>query len=147
MKKICITSTGPTLGSSIDPRFGRCGYFLIVDEKGELVKAIPNEVGQTMRGAGVSAAQVVANEKVGVVITGNVGPNAYGVLNSSGIKIFPGAFGMSVKQAFKAYKEKKLKEVEPSTGYGFGPGFGSPGGGRGQGMGGGQGFGPGRRGR
>lgn len=140
MKKICITSTGPTLGSSVDPRFGRCGYFLIVDEKGKLVKAMPNEAGQTMQGVGVSAAQVVANEKVGIVITGNVGPNAYGVLSSSGIKIFPGAFGMSVKQAFKAYKEKKLKEVEPSTGYGFGPGrgFGPPAGGRG--------FGPGRRG-
>ncbi len=140
MKKICITSTGSTLGSSIDPRFGRCQYFLIVDEKGKLVKSIANESDQAMRGAGITAAQIIVNEKVGVVITGNVGPNAYGVLSSSEVKIFPGAFGMSAKQAFKAYKEKKLKEVEPSTGYGFGPGFG-------RGMGGGQGFRPGRRNR
>ncbi|MCK4554901.1 NifB/NifX family molybdenum-iron cluster-binding protein, partial [Candidatus Parcubacteria bacterium] len=131
---------GPTLSSSIDPRFGRCQYFLIIDEKGKLVKSVANESDQAMRGAGVTAAQIVANEKVEVVITGNVGPNAHGVLSGSGIKIFPGAFGMTVKQALKAYKEKKLKEVEPSTGYGFGPGFG-------KGMGSSQGVGPGRRGR
>ncbi len=29
--KICITSTGPRLDSEMDPRFGRCQYFLFVD--------------------------------------------------------------------------------------------------------------------
>ena len=137
MKKICITSTGSTLGSSIDPRFGRCQYFLIFDEKGKLVKKILNEAGQSMQGAGVSAAQVIADEKVDVIITGNIGPNAYNVLNSSKIKIFSGVFGMSAKQAFEMYKKEKLKEVEPSTELGPRPGFGPPscGGSRGRGMG------------
>lgn len=138
MKKICITSTGSTLSSSIDPRFGRCQYFLIVDEKGKLIKKILNEAGQAMRGAGITAAQIIADEKVDIIITGNIGPNAYTVLESSGIKIFHGAFGMTAKQAFEMYKKGDLKEVDSSQGTGFGPGL-SRGVGRGQGPG--RGFG------
>lgn len=122
--KICITSIGPELNSGVDPRFGRCGYFLILNEKGELLKSIPNESGQAMRGAGITAAQIAADEKVDIVITGNVGPNAYMVLNQSGIKIFPGASNITIEQAFEMYKEGKLKEIDPSQARGFGPGFG-----------------------
>jgi len=122
--KICITSTGSTLNSSVDPRFGRCGYFLIMNEKGKLLKALPNEGVQAMRGAGITAAQIVANEGIKVVITGNIGPNAYMVLEQSGIKIFPGAFNMTVEEAFEMYKQGKFKEMEPSQAKGFGPGFG-----------------------
>ena len=133
--KICITSVGPELNSGVDPRFGRCQYFLILSEKGELLKSIPNESGQAMRGAGITAAQIVADEGVDIVITGNVGPNAYMVLNQSGIKIFPGASNITTGQAFKMYEESKLEEIDPSQAKGFGPGFG-------KGMG--QGFGPGQ---
>ena len=122
--KICITAVGPKLNSAIDPRFGRCAYFLIVDEKGKLLKAIANEGVQAMRGAGVTAAQIVADQGANVVITGNVGPNAYMVLGSSGIKIFPGASNITAEQAFKMYKQGKLKEIDPSQARGFGPGFG-----------------------
>ncbi len=135
--KIAIPSVGEDLDAQIDPRFGRCQYFLILNEKGELLKSIPNQGCGAMRGAGTNAAQLVADQRINVVIAGNVGPNAYGLLNASGIKIFAGAAGMTVKKAFDAYKKGKLKEVEPSTGYGFGPGFG-------QGMGRGQRPGPGR---
>ena len=140
--KICITSTGPELTSEVDPRFGRCQYFIIVDKDGKLLKSIPNEGGQAMRGAGITAAQIVANEGVNVVITGNVGPNAYMVLGQAGIKIFPEASGTTAKQAFEAYKQGKLKEIEPSQARGFGPlrREASPGFGRGTG----QGFGSGR---
>ncbi|MBA7702813.1 hypothetical protein ES703_111588 [subsurface metagenome] len=77
-----------------------------------------------MRGAGITAAQIVADEGVDIVITGNVGPNAYMVLNQSGIKIFPGASNITAEQAFEMYKEGKLKEIDPSQARGFGPGFG-----------------------
>lgn len=136
--KICITAVGSKLSSEVDPRFGRCQYFLIIDENGELLKAIPNKGGQAMRGAGITAAQIIADERVDIVITGNVGPNAYMVLEQAGTKIFPGAFNMTAKQAFEMYKEGKLKEIDSSQAKGFGPGFG---------RGAGQGFGPGRRGK
>lgn len=136
--KICVTAIDSKINSKVDPRFGRCAYFLIFDEKFKLLKKIQNDAGQSMRGAGITAAQIVANEKVDVIITGNIGPNAYGVLSSSGIKIFHGASGLSVKQALENYKNEKLEEVDVSQGAGFGPGFGrgrSGGFGRGQGRG------------
>jgi len=131
--KICITSTGPKLDSPIDARFGRCAYFLIVDEEGKLIKAVRNTGVQAMRGAGISAAQIVANEGVNVVITSNIGPNAFSVLGSSGIKVILAGSGTTIKETLKMYKEGKLKEASQATGpafRGMGGGFGR-GGGRG----------------
>jgi predicted Fe-Mo cluster-binding NifX family protein len=137
--KICISATGNNLDSSLDPRFGRAMYFLIVDNKGKLIKTIKNAGVQAMRGAGITAAQIIAKEKVNVVITGNIGPNASMVLGSSGIKVFIGNPAMSVRDAFKEYQKGNLQEAKGAMpcGPGFGPG-------RGQGrrsFGGGRGFG------
>lgn len=66
--KIGISSTGQKLEDKIDARFGRCPYFLIVDigENNEvkLEKAIENTAAAQAGGAGPTAAQLVANEKV-----------------------------------------------------------------------------------
>jgi len=110
--KICISANSNDLNEAVlDPRFGRCQYFLIIDEKGELIKAIKNPGAETFRGAGILAAQVVAREKVDVVITGNIGPHAFMLLKNLGIKIFLGNFGMSVQEIFKDYQKGKLKEI------------------------------------
>ncbi len=124
--KICISSTGPYLDATLDPRFGRATFFLIVDNKGKLIKTIKNSGVQAMHGAGITAAQIVANEKISAVITGNIGPNAFMVLNASGIKIFTCSSGITVQDAFAKYQEGKLQEtLETSSRHaGFGRGFG-----------------------
>lgn len=109
--KICISATGNNLDAPLDSRFGRAVYFLIVDDKGELIKAIKNTGVQAMRGAGITAAEIVAKEKVKVVITGNVGPNASLVLKSSGIKVFLSSPAMSARDAIREYQKGKLKEI------------------------------------
>ena len=145
--KICISSTGPNLDSPVDPRFGRCAFFLIGESEGENFEAVPNQGAAYGRGAGISAAQMVASAGVQIVLTGNVGPNAFMALNSAGIKIYPGAFGMTARQALLAFREGKLQETGQPTGPGFMgmPGGMPPGGGmgRGRGMGGGRGMGRG----
>jgi len=132
--KICITATGNNLDTALDPRFGRAMYFLIVDDKGKLIKVVKNTGVQAMRGAGITAAQIVADEKVKIVITGNVGPNASMALDSSGIKIFIGNPGMNVRDVFQEYQKGKLQEATGAIPCrpGFGPGFGQ----RGKGLGG-----------
>lgn len=40
--KICITSEGKTLDSKVDPRFGRCQYFIIVDSETLVFEAVEN---------------------------------------------------------------------------------------------------------
>jgi len=113
--KICITSTGPDMDSIIDPRFGRCQYFIIADEKGKLIKSIKNTGVETMRGAGITAAQIVVNEKIDAIITGNIGPNAFSVLSGSEIKIYSGVFNSTIESAIKELKTGKLEETKKST--------------------------------
>jgi predicted Fe-Mo cluster-binding NifX family protein len=121
LMKIAIASSGKTLDSLVDPRFGRCPYFLIVDSETKEFKVIENKAGQTFRGAGISAAQIVANEKVEAVFAGNFGPNAVNVLSPGGIRIFAGLSGVSAKKALKQFQEGKLKEAAVSSAA-FGPG-------------------------
>ena len=40
--KICVTSTGPSLDAPVDPRFGRCQYFVIVDSETMEYEAMQN---------------------------------------------------------------------------------------------------------
>ena len=126
--KICICASGSDLDSQISPAFGRCAYFLIINSETEKFKVVPNEAVHAGRGVGVSAAQVVSSEKVEAVICGNFGPNAFLVLQNSGIKIYPGVFGLTVREALDKYNKEELKEIEKSTtpgrfGLGRGRGF------------------------
>jgi len=129
--KICITTTDNNLDATLDPRFGRAMYFLIVNDKGKLIKAIKNTGVQAMRGAGVTAAQIVVKEKVNAVITGNIGPNAFMVLDSAGVKIFLGNPAMNARDIIQEYQKGKLQEITGvksyRPGFGAGPGQGRKG--------------------
>jgi len=106
----------------MSPRFGRCPYFLIIDTETQKVETVENEGVRAAHGAGVSAGQIIADSGCQVVITGNVGPNAFHVLNAVGIRIFVGAPGKSCEQALKDYNDGKLEEVSNSGPYGPGKG-------------------------
>jgi predicted Fe-Mo cluster-binding NifX family protein len=108
--KICISSTGKNLDAVVDQRFGRCQYFLIVDTETMKVKSISNEGTLSSGGAGIQAAQIVTKEDVESVITGNIGPNAFQILQAAGIKVFTGADG-TVKDVIEKYKSGKLQET------------------------------------
>lgn len=107
--KIAISSQGENLSSLVDPRFGRCSYFLFIDSETEKFEALPNPALEAMGGAGIQAAQILVDKGVEVVVTGNVGPNAFQTLKTADIKIFGGATG-TVKEALEKYKNGELKE-------------------------------------
>ena len=124
--KIAVSATTDNLDSMVDARFGRCPYFLIVKVEGTEIKgheAIKNPSVNAMGGAGIQAAQFVANKGVEVVITGNIGPNAFNVLSQIGIKILTGVGGISVKDAVQKYLKGEIKETKTPT-IGFRPGRG-----------------------
>ena len=89
--KVGITSNGENLDSDIDQRFGRCKYFIIVDTETMDFEALSNENMMASGGAGIQAAQTIANKGVEAVITGNIGPNAFQTLAAAGIKIYTDA--------------------------------------------------------
>ena len=115
--KIAISSTGKNLESKVDARFGRCPYFLIVeidDKKMINVKAIENTAAGQMGGAGITAAEIVANEKVSAVITANLGPRAFSVFEQFGIKIYQGQG--KIKDVIQKFIKEELTEITNSTG-------------------------------
>jgi len=122
--RVCVSAAADSLDAPIDPRFGRCPYFIIVDLETMRFEAIPNVASRAMSGAGIQAAQIVASKGVKVVITGNVGPNAFQALSAAGIKIVTGAYG-TVREAIEKYKRGELREIRsPTVGGHFGMGMG-----------------------
>jgi len=140
--KIAISTTGPSLDTEVDPRFGRCQYFIVVDPETMQFEAVENSSAMASGGAGISAAQMIAGKKVQAVMTGNCGPNAYQVLSAAGIQVITGVSG-KVKDAVQGYKEGKFQaSAQPNVPDHFGMGGAMGGGmGRGMGMGGGMGAG------
>ncbi|MBN2057776.1 MAG: NifB/NifX family molybdenum-iron cluster-binding protein [Candidatus Saganbacteria bacterium] len=112
--KICVTAQGADLESQVDPRFGRCSYFIIIDDATLEFEALSNPAATAVGGAGIQSAQMVASAGAQAVVTGNVGPNAYMTLAELGLKIFVGAGG-TVKQAVEAYKAGKLQQASDAT--------------------------------
>ncbi len=129
--KIGISSTGEDLNADVDPRFGRCKYFLFVDTDTMDFEAVSNESAMASGGAGIQAAQTIAKAGVKVMITGNTGPNAFQTLSAAGIKIFTGATG-TVSEAVDKYKRGELQEANAAS---VGSHFGMEGAGRGFGRG------------
>ncbi len=126
--KIAISSTGKDLESEVDTRFGRCSYFIIVeieDKKIKSTKAIENIASKQAGGAGITAAQTVANEKTEAIISTNLGPRAFDVFNQLGINIYQAVPG-KVKDTVQKFIEGKLTEISTPTGpqhMGLGRGF------------------------
>lgn len=125
---ICVTAQGQDLDAAVDPRFGRCRYFLFVDPETLKLEAIENDNVNAAGGAGVRSGQLVADREARLVLTGNVGPNAHQTLKAAGVKIVTGVSG-TVREAVARYSEGALK---PTAGASVGSHAGmSPGAGKG----------------
>ncbi|MFW6150386.1 MAG: NifB/NifX family molybdenum-iron cluster-binding protein [Chloroflexota bacterium] len=149
--RVAVSSTGLTLDDEVDPRFGRCRSFVLVDPDSLEYEALDNTSAAAAGGAGISAAQMVAGKGVQAVLTGNCGPNAYQVLSAAGVQIVTGVSG-KVRDAVAAYKSGQYQassgaNVADHFGIGYGGSMGGGmgmGRGMGRGMGGGMGRGMGR---
>ncbi|MEW6375888.1 MAG: NifB/NifX family molybdenum-iron cluster-binding protein, partial [Thermodesulfobacteriota bacterium] len=112
--KIAVSATGKDLNCQIDPRFGRCQYFVFVDPETMEFEVFENEGLMAMGGAGVQAAQLIVQRGATVLITGNLGPNAASALSASGIKVYlvPGG---TVKDVIEGYRAGSLREASGAT--------------------------------
>jgi len=109
--KIAITAQNPSPESAVDPRFGRAPWLMIYDPNEESWQAIDNSKGlNAAHGAGIQAAQKVADQQAETLITGAIGPKAYRSLTTAGIRIYHGAKG-SVSEALQAYRDGALREA------------------------------------
>ncbi len=106
--RLCITAQGNDLNAAVDPRFGRCKYFWIIDTISGQQEILENPNIQNSGGAGIQSAQLMVSKGVEAVLTGNMGPNASQVLDPAGIKIHTGITG-KVAEAITLFKNGALK--------------------------------------
>ena len=163
---IAVTAAGGSLNAQVDPRFGRCPCFLVIDTESMDFEAIENPNMALGGGAGTQSGQLMAEKEVEFVLTGNCGPNAHQALSAAGIKIIVGCSGV-VREVVERFKAGGLsvaggpnvashfgtgaapdvapqQPTMPGGGGGMGRGMGmGGGGGRGMGGGGGRGMGGG----
>lgn len=106
MAIIAVSSEGPSLDDLVDPRFGRAAGFIIMDTQTGSFEYLDNGSSQVRaQGAGIQAAENVANSGAGVVLTGYVGPKAFQALTAVGIKIVQDLGGIPVKEAVQRFTD------------------------------------------
>ncbi|MDZ4121192.1 MAG: NifB/NifX family molybdenum-iron cluster-binding protein [Candidatus Cloacimonadaceae bacterium] len=108
--KYAFTAKGETWDAEIDPRFGRTDFLLIYDDETDTLSARDNRsIENVAHGAGTKTAANLFELKPEILITGNgPGENARQALAHLSLKIYIGAAGMTVKEAFEAYKTSSL---------------------------------------
>ncbi|MCX6234109.1 MAG: dinitrogenase iron-molybdenum cofactor biosynthesis protein [Bacteroidetes bacterium] len=98
--KVAITSTGNSLESNLDQRFGRCAFFVIYDTETKGMEYIPNPNKEAQDGAGPASAQLVASCNIKKIISGEFGIKIKSLLDSRKIQMI----------IFKE-PERKIKEI------------------------------------
>jgi len=110
--KIAVSSIGKNLTDNVSEVFARCPYFIIAEIENQEIKkfeAIKNESENQMGGAGISAAQLMAEKNINAVITKNVGPRALDVLNQFNIGIYYG--DGTIEKVLQEFIDGKLKKM------------------------------------
>jgi len=131
--KICVTAGAASLDAPVDPRFGRCPFFVIVDVDSMDVNSVANTYAGESSGVGIQAAQTIARQGAKALVTGNIGPNALQTLISANIDVYQ-LQGVTVRDAVDKFKRGELtKDLWPNQtspwrhGYGSRPRSNGPG--------------------
>ena len=112
--KIVVTANDANLDAPVHPVFGRCPTYVFVDPETMQFEVIDNPAIDTLRGAGFHAAEFIVERGAQAVVTGNVGPNAFKVLQASGVLVYL-SVGETVREAVKTYKAGRLQPVEEAN--------------------------------
>jgi predicted Fe-Mo cluster-binding NifX family protein len=139
MMKIAVSSSGKDFNAQLDPRFGRCRYFLIIETDTMKFEVFDNENAALGGGAGIQSAQLIATKGAKALITGHCGPNAMQTLSAAGVQVYVGQAG-TVQSLVDKFKNGQLTSTTEANTSAH-AGMGGKGMGRGQGTGRGRGMG------
>jgi predicted Fe-Mo cluster-binding NifX family protein len=105
--RIAVSAQGASPDAAVDPRFGRCPYFAIVDTASVTLEFVDNASSASNSGSGIQAAQLVAQHKVDAVLTGRCGANAQQTLAAAKIEIISDCSG-TVTELVRQYVSGEL---------------------------------------
>jgi predicted DNA-binding protein (UPF0251 family)/predicted Fe-Mo cluster-binding NifX family protein len=121
MAKIAISAEGPGLDEAMDPRFGRAAGFIVVNPQTLDFDYLDNGSSQAMaQGAGIQAAEIVANSGAEIVLTGYVGPKAFKALQAAGIRVGQNLADMTVREALEMFLNDKVEWAQQPNRHGHG---------------------------
>jgi len=98
------------MGAAMDPRFGRCPWFVLVETDDMSFEAFQNPDTSLSGGAGIQSARLVAQLGARVVLTGSCGPNAHRTLAAAGIQVIVGCSG-TVAETVERFKSGRLEST------------------------------------
>jgi predicted Fe-Mo cluster-binding NifX family protein len=113
--KIILSTSSPNLDAEIDPRFGRGATLLVVDTDTMQAEGHPNPGVNASGGAGIQAAQFIADQKAEAVISGDFGPNAFDALHAAGIAMYLYGDCRTAREAIERFQAGKLQSVGAPT--------------------------------
>ena len=105
--KIAVPVDDKCMPAKVCISFGRAPYFLIYDTEAEESRFIDNHAAASQGGAGIKAAQTVADNNVGALLTPRCGENAAEVIKAANIKIYKTS-GVSVTDNIDAFIDGRL---------------------------------------
>lgn len=109
MEIIAISSEGPTMESQVDPRFGRAAGFIVINPASDALDYLDNGMSQAMaQGAGIQAAERIIQSGAKVLLTGYVGPKAFQVLHTAGVKVIQDMGSCTAQEALEKYNSGQL---------------------------------------
>jgi predicted Fe-Mo cluster-binding NifX family protein len=122
--KIAVTAAQPSLDAAVEPRFGRCPYFVLVDPETGAFEALKN-TNTDGRGAGVQSARMIASKGAKVLLTGKCGASAVRALSTERIEVVEGCSG-TVREVIERYKAGELRPAKDGKARGSQPAQDTP---------------------
>ncbi|MBN1942660.1 MAG: dinitrogenase iron-molybdenum cofactor biosynthesis protein [Phycisphaerae bacterium] len=113
---IAIPAQSNSPDAKADSRFGRAAFFAVYDTDAKQWNFHDNAQNlQAAQGAGVQAAQNVAQTGAEVLLAGNVGPKAMAALRAGGIRVFQLSENVTLTEAVKQYIDGKLQPLDQAN--------------------------------
>ncbi|NCC27075.1 MAG: dinitrogenase iron-molybdenum cofactor biosynthesis protein [Gammaproteobacteria bacterium] len=115
--KLAISIAGQTLDSPFDARFGRAEAFCLFDSDTGAWTIHANPALSASGGAGVRAAQFVADLGARAVVSGAYGPKAFDTLSAANVRRYlaPGNAARSAVDILAAFRAGALAEADRAT--------------------------------
>lgn len=107
---VAVPADQASLGAAVAPMFSRCRYFVVCDLQNNTVKYVPNKYANGTHEVGLHVTHLLLDQKAGVVIAANIGPEPYEHLGSRGVKIYCGA-GKTVLDAVRGFQANALQRL------------------------------------
>ena len=105
--KLCITAAGNDVAATTDSTFGRAPWFVLINTETGAHEALANSSLNAGHGAGIAAAQLMADHSVDAVLTGKLGPKAQAALAAADIAMHEGLANCTVAQALEQFRAGK----------------------------------------